>query len=499
MAGISKRDSMDAGISDSTKKPESPQITSKGTPSKCPLSLTTIPPSLRKRIYNHILDTELVNVGNPNVSYTHTLKNNALQFEASRTPFPICTSLFYANKQISEESRLFFYSKNLWVRFEIYTTDARHAKTMLEESGVLFAATKDDSISRSQQHALDMTLVEKNSSQKRATVMFPAQYLPRLINFMEQAGRTSKAWGKGHALFLTLKGVHGMEIASVQGDLLEGFRALTGLSKVVVDGKEILPGYAESLAESMMTDTFDVEAWFNSLKETLTRAREDQSGKNYQESVQQCRSAIIALTYGYLTRAELLHSQPEAFHKRIQRLRFDLESNLSASLLAASPVFMDSKPLEWLSLPSMPLATRHHTAAALLSAETASSHALSLATDSPSPSSNPWYRSLPPELIPPNKEAWFTDTDRAHAWLGLGKAHYAVGECLFAAGDLERAERILAEKAEPESNQHDETINTARSEVKVWFERARDGINWNVRPGSSLRKVAMLARNGYAD
>ncbi|PVI07136.1 hypothetical protein DM02DRAFT_353990 [Periconia macrospinosa] len=498
MSDINKRDSMDAGISEITKKFADAQITQKdveGATSQHLVSLTSLPPSVRNRIYSYVLDTELVNVGNPNVSYTHELTNNTLHFKASRPPFPICSSLFYVNKQISEESRLFFYSKNLWVRFEMYTADARHAKNLLEDSGVLFAVAREDVIVRSQQHALDMMLVEKNSNQKRATVMFPAQYLPRLINFMQQASQASSSWTRGHAIFLTLKEVHGTEIASVQGDLLEGFRALTGFSKAVVEGKEIIPGYADGLAESMMAETFDVDTWFNTLNDILSRGEDQKDKKEYKSSIQQCRTAIIALTYGYLTRAELLHSQPEAFHRRVQRLRYNLERTLSASLLAVASPSTNAKPLDWLTTPSISSSTRHHTATALLAAETASSHALSLSTDSPSPSSNPWYRSLPAELIPPNKDAWFTSEEKARAWLELGKAHYSLGECLFAAGDLERADRLLMEEAGLKPG--DEVLMATRSEVKMWFERAREGIDWNVRPGSSLRKVALLAKNAH--
>lgn len=495
MAEINKRDSMDAGVSDIAQKLKNTQVTEKATGPRDPrksVNLTSLPPSVRKRIYSYILDTELVNVGNPNVSYTHTLKNNTLHFEASRPPFPVCASLFHTNKQISEEARLFFYSKNLWVRFEIYTADARHAKTILENSGVLFAVAGEDAIGRSKQHALDVTLVEKNSSQKRATVMFPAQYLPRLINFMEQASQASTGWAKGHALFLTLKEVRETEIASVQGDLLEGFRALTGFSKVVVEGEEILPGYADGLAESMMAEKFDVEAWLGALGDMLARSDEERNKKSYKASIQQCRSAIIVLTYGYLTRAELLHSQSEAFQQRIQRLRYNLERSLATSLFASCAASVDATPLEWLTLPSISLSNRHHTATTLLAAEAAASHVLSLATDSPSPSSNPWFRSMPPELIPPNKETWFTDLERARAWLDLGKAHYLLGECLFAAGDLERADRVLMAELEKNPDGNHE-IEAARAEVKEWFGRARDQIDWSVRPGYSLKKVAFLA------
>ena len=60
---------------------------------------------------------------------------------------------------------------------------------------------------------------------------------------------------------------------------------------------------------------------------------------------------------------------------------------------------------------------------------------------------------------------------------------------------MERADRALME--EIGSKPDDAESMAARSEVKMWFERAREGIDWNVRPGSSLQKVALLAKSAY--
>ena len=127
---------------------------SETAPKKRPLRLTDLPASVRNNIYKYTLDTELVNVGEANVSYTHSIKDGLLQFKASRSPFLVQTSLFYVNKQISREALHYYYSKNLFVRFEIYSADARHAKTMLEESGLLFSTASPDLLEKSKQHAL---------------------------------------------------------------------------------------------------------------------------------------------------------------------------------------------------------------------------------------------------------------------------------------------------------------------------------------------------------
>lgn len=243
--------------------------TSKGTR---PLGLTDLPASVRNKIYAHVLDTELVNAGQANVSYTHTLKDSTLHFAASRTPFPIQAALFYVNKVISEESRSFFYSKNLFVKLEIYSADARHAKTMLEESGVLFSVGRPEAVEQCRAHAMGLTIVEKGSAVKRASVMFPAQYLPRLINFMEQASNASGTWARGQALFLSVVNMYGLERSRVQGDLLELFRLLTNIGAVEVEGQDLLEGYAEGLQRSMVAATFDADAWLAGVVEMADRA-----------------------------------------------------------------------------------------------------------------------------------------------------------------------------------------------------------------------------------
>jgi hypothetical protein len=482
MATETKRDSMEAIISEVQTKLKETQINPHTSIPKRPLGLATLPPFVRDEIYAHVLDTELVNVNQPNVSYTHKIKKNLLHFEASRPPFAVDTALFYVNKQFSKEAISFFYEKNLWVRFEIYSADARHAKTMLEESGLLFSVAAEDKIEKCKDHALELKVEEKGSELKRAVVMFPAQYLPRLINFLDQAGRASKSWAPSHALFLTLLNTYGKDVASVQGDLLEGFRLLTGMGGVTVKGQKVLPGYAHGLQKNMQAANFDAENWLATVSSMFDRAKAAKEKKDYTTAVHHCKSAIIALTYGYLTRAETLHSQPEGFNKSIQRIRHDIELTLGTSLFAPynSVCGSTSPPLSWITNVGSSAESKAQIAAALLAAETALSHATSLATDSPSPESNPWFQSLPPELIPPSNGSWFTDIEAAQAWFELGKVHLAVGEPLFAAGDLERAERVLSE----------------HEGVGEVFDRAREAIDWSVRPGMGLRSVAAVARRG---
>lgn len=480
MTTETKRDSMDATVADVRVKLEETHIAPAKTQRR-KLGLTDLPPSVRNKIYAHVLDTELVNVGKPNVSYTHSIKNGVLQFRASRHPFPVQTALFYVNKQISREAVEYFYSKNLFVRFEIYTADARHAKTMLEESGLLFSTSDPRTVEASTRHAMDLTIVEKNSAQKRATVMFPAQYLPRLINFMDQASNASKTWAPFHALFMTVLNTYNLETSRLQADLLELFRLLTNLGAVTIDATNLLPGYASGLQSSMTSPVFSADAWLAAVTDMADRAVEARENKDYATSAQHSHAAIIALTHGFLTRPEALHSQPEDFHKAVQRLRWRCALGLATTLYTAHlPLPPDSTPLS------------RAAATDLLAAETAAANALSLATDSPSPASNPWFRTLPPELIPPNKAVWFTDDERGMAWYASGLVHLALGEPLFAAGDLERAERLWREDGAAEGEERG-----ARAEVVEAFERARGKIDWGVRPGSGLKRAVRIARGEH--
>ncbi|KAJ4297681.1 hypothetical protein N0V90_005575 [Kalmusia sp. IMI 367209] len=475
MVSGGKRDSMDA-TTDVTSKLESTHLQQPPSTKKRPLGLTDLPASVRNKIYAHVLDTELVNVGKPNVSYSHTIKDSIIHFKASRHPFPVQTALFYINKQISEEARHFFYSKNLFVKFEIYSADARHAKTMLEDSGVLFSVAGPEYVERCKAHAMDVTIVEKNSAQKRAVVMFPAQYLPRMINFLEQASGASGSWAPSHALFLSVLNTYGLEVPRLQGDLLELFRLITNLGAVTVDKANLLPEYAEGLQSSMMAATFDADAWIAAVTEMTDRAEQAHESKDYVTAAQHAQAAIISMTYAYLTRAETLHSQPESFTKTVQRLRWRTEIGLASILHSKHSALAASS--DWLTSASTPPEARKQAAIDLLAAETAASRALSLATDSPSPASNPWFRSLPAELIPPNKVEWFGDDETGKSWYVLGLLHMALGECLFAAGDLERAQGLC---------------KSVGQDVEAAFGKAREGINWEVRPGVGLRKTMKVA------
>lgn len=482
MATSAQQLPIDASATGLETKLKSTQITA--APKKRSIGLIDLPAAVRNNIYKYALDTELVNVGKPNVSYTHSLRDGSLNFKASRSPFPVSTALFLVNKEVSAEAQRYFYSKNLFVRFEIYTADTRHAKTMLEESGLLFSTAEPELLERAAQHALEVVLVEKNSSQRRATVMFPAQYLPRLINFLDQASRATSTWAPAHTLFLNVMNTYGFPVSRVQGDLLELFRLLFNFGGVTVDSKNVLPQYATGLQRDMTSAKFDPDTWLASVSELTDFADEARNKEDYTSATEHAQAAIIAMTYGYLTHPEALHSAPEDFSKRIQHLRWRTELGLGITLsLQHQPLTSTTK--NWLDTPSPSTAA---AATALLLAESSISRALSLSTDSPSPTANPWFLSLPVELIPPNKPTFFTDAERAQTWYVLGTVHTALGEYLFAAGDLERALGMWGDEG--------------REKVEKAFEKAREGIDgdrenmWvgRVRPGTGLKRAAALAK-----
>jgi hypothetical protein len=415
MAMTAKRDSMDATVNGLETKLKAASLDQ--PIKKRPLGLTDLPPSVRNNIYKYALDTELVNVGKANVSYTHTISDGILSFKASRPPFPVNTSLFYVNKEISKDALHYFYSKNLFVRLEVYSADARHPKTLLEDSGLLFSTSSPNHLEASKQHALELVMVEKNSSQKRATVMFPAQYLPRLINFLDQASRATSSWARNHTLFVNVVNTYSFPVSRLQGDLLELFRLLSNFGGVTIDSKNLLPRYAEGLSSNMTAPSFTAEAFLASVTELADLADEKREKEDYDLASEYAQATIISLTYGYLTHAETLHSQDEAFNKGIQRLRWRTELGLGISLSLPHRPVTGTKG--WLN--TRVLGTKERGAARdLLLAETSVSKALSLVTDSPSPTSNPWFHSLPVELIPPNKPTFFTDRERAQTWYALG-------------------------------------------------------------------------------
>lgn len=460
------------------------------------IGLTSLPPSVRNSIYKYALDTELVNTGLPNVSYAPSLDNTTgfLHFRPSRPPFPVATSLFYVNKLISKEARLFFYASNLFVRFSICTSDARHAKTMLIDSGILFTVLSPETLDASAFHALDIFLVEKESKKNRAAVMFPAQYLPRLINFLREAGALTKSWGASRTLILEVRNTYDFPMSRLQGDLLEPFRVLKSLSNVTISPHHTLPHFTPGLRVSMMAASFEAHQWLDSLTELAdlsdaARITTSNGAANYTLSVEYAQAVIIALTYGFLTSAESIHGpeHAEETFRSIQRLRWRVELGLGIALSLQHRELDTHK--DWLIDSDLSLQTRREVARDLLLAESSISKALSLATDSPSPASNPWYLSLPVELIPPNKPTFFSEQERAQTWYALGIVHTSLGEYLFAAGAFERALSMWGS-------------GDGLKRVESAFEKARTGIEsdiegmfkGHVQPGSGLKRAARIAR-----
>ncbi|KAF3008986.1 hypothetical protein E8E13_011530 [Curvularia kusanoi] len=492
---LRKRDSMEASVETPiSTKPSAPRTDNSQL--KPHAELSSLPPSIRKAIYKYALDTELVNNGLPNVSYNNALDSatGLLHIKASRTPFPVSTGLFRVSKNISEEARSFFFASNLFIRLSIFTADARHAKTMLVDSGILFVGDSPIALDSSTRHALDIYLTEKESSKKRACVIFPAQYLPRLINFFREAGNVTKSWGRSRQLHLTLRNSYSYPLSRIQADLLEPFRVLKGFGSVIVDAEHTLPHYSAGLATCMTASTFDTEQWLATVTELADlsdAARETaiDGVANYALGIEYAQAVIVALTYGLLTSAEAIHgsSHAEDTFKTIQRLRWRVELGLGIALSLEHRALDTHK--DWLVSADLPLEQRRRAAADLLLAEKSISKALSLATDSPSPSENPWFLTLPVELIPPNKQLWFTQMERAQTWYALGVVHTSLGEYLFAAGAFERALGMWA------SRDGVEKVEAAFEKARMGIESDRAGMfAGRIQPGMGLRRAARVAR-----
>lgn len=476
----SKRDFMDAVLRGDSTKEKSKSVESNDQVPRP--GFGNLPPSIRNRIYAYALDTELLNRGQPNVAYTHSLHGGTLHFSASRSPFPgLCTALLYANKAIGNEARSFFHKKNLFIRLTIYTNDARNAKSMIKDSGLLFSVATPELIERSEQHAMDLSVTEKDSTHKRAVVMFPAQYLPRLINFLDQASRAAKNWATVRKIHIAVRNTYGFPIARLQGDLLELFRLLTNFGGVAIDGDALLPAYISGLKDDMKTPGFTATGFLENVLALVDGAEKAHNEGSFRNAADLAQSCIIALTYAFLTRAEALHAEPEAFTRNIQRLRWRCELVVAKALFALHQSDAN-KGGKWLSAPhsSQSAEKLAEIARNILAAETAASQALSIVTDSTNPTSNPWFQSLPVELTPTNKSAWFGDGERGMTWYVCGLIHAALGEHLFAAGDLERACGLCP---------------TGEGFAEA-FEKARGSIDWNVKPGSGIKTAARLAKGG---
>jgi len=296
-----------------------------------------------------------------------------------------------------------------------------------------------------------------------------------------------------HTLFLTVMNTYDFPISRLQGDLLEPFRLLSNFGGVTVDSKNLLPRYAEGLQSMMTEKSFTAESYLARVTELADLSDSAREKEEYILANEYANAVIIALTYGYLTHPEILHSQDESFSKSIQRLRWRTELGLGISL--SIPLRSLTSTKHWMHAPS-PTPEIKKAARDLLLAETSVSKALSLVTDSPSPASNPWFHSLPIELIPNNKPTFFTEREKAQTWYVLGTVHMALGENIFACGDMERALELWGK----ESGIDEE--DGLRGRIEEAFERARKGIDgdaesmWvgEIRPGTGLKKAARLAR-----
>ncbi|OCK75365.1 hypothetical protein K432DRAFT_174564 [Lepidopterella palustris CBS 459.81] len=429
-----------------------------------PLTLLTLPIEIRNRIYTHLLDTEYVNVGLPNVSYTHSLANSILHFRASRPPFPVSTSLFYVNRQLHSESTGYFYSKNLFIRLSLYMSDADLAWPLLS-NGLLFSVASPPKVAASTLHALDVSLVMEHSSVMRASVIFPAQYLPRLLVFLSLQNESNASWGPSHALTLSIRNTYAFPTVHLQGDLLEPFRLLHNLSRVEVSATHISPYYAHSLERDMTRPSFSASAWLAGVMEQKEQGNVWFRRGEYEEALQCYAMAVIMLQSTYRSRGEELEAQSSSFNKEVNRLRWQCECNIAFCGVQLGTEW-DGSSVE-----------HARTAQRLMTAESAAQNALYLVTANEA--QNPWL--LTAASVPENQADFYTDAERAKTWFRMGNVHAALKEWIWACGYFERAQE-LAPKDEA---------------IRKKFAEARDKVDGRVVPGKHYKRARNMAGRAW--
>lgn len=533
---ITKRDSMDAiniGKPPSTK----PGLDYLDSSSPSASTLITLPDSILNRIYAHLLDTELVNLGLPNISYTTpnssatSDQDDLLFFTASRSPFSVCTSLFYVCISLRKSALQYFYSRNLFIRLRVRASSKGIAESILLDSGMLFSTAKPQSKERCKQHVMDLELTvdpvsaataeslhtddthKMKAMQKRAEVLFPALYLPRLITYIADLQYRDHSTPLAHhkteiCTDIRLQHIYSHRISTLQTDVLEPFRFLEGISGVSLSAEKgiLLPEYGEGLKCSMLaSEGFSVESLLDCVSDLAARGtailKTQEEGRKADLAVEYAHTGVMILTSAYLMRGENILTLPESIIKEVQRLRWKCEVLAARALYAVHQQAVENETEDnWLFSARVTEKGKKTMARDLLQAERRATSAVYLSTTSYNPSSsppssaalrsNPWATAVPVSLIPPHSPAWFTDEERGEAWFLLGLVHAALGEYLFAAGDLERA----CAMATSEEGQRAVVMEKVEAYVQV-FGRVRERIYWGVRPGQGLSRAGRMAKS----
>ncbi|KAL8924536.1 MAG: hypothetical protein Q9208_004011 [Pyrenodesmia sp. 3 TL-2023] len=414
--------------------------------------LLRLPLELREKIYAYLLDTQHARPPRP-VKYHPWVQGGMLRFQATSPPYQICTAILRVNKQIHLESINTFHSSNLFVRLSLYNDDIYWAQSILEDVEIGFVCTNPDLVSKINRHALDVKIIQEKSRILRCQVIFPAHFLPRFLDFLQEMCDILPKWGKEHAIHLSLRHKYRTGPAATERLLLEPWRSLHGISNVVVSTGAVSAGYASSLQTSMMS-RFNPERWLQSLVKMKEAGTEEFSKGHYNAAMDHYVKVIVLLESVFKTNhGKIMVSMSPRFNQAVNKLRYQCELNQAFCR-------MKGQKAPWEGV----FTSYSRWNEVILAAD----NAVDLAEDNET--HVVWGACAP--WIPANDKSGYTAAERSKARYRRASIMMEVGEWGFACSDLKAALRDAP---------GDVTVISA-------FEKAKEKYDPAVRPGAALRR-----------
>ena len=318
-----------------------------------------------------------------------------------------------------------------------------------------FVSTNPHRLSKMTSHALDIEISETpHNKRKRSVVLFPALFLPRLVNFLRQVCNPLPLWGRNHRFTLCLRdqssGKHHDSIRT----LLEPWRVLQGLSAVTVDTNLVGATYARNLEEAMTNREIKPWNWLKSVTEFQeSGARFLKNGELEDAfSASALVGTVMNNTFHNAALALALRKASSGFHKAASRLRFLSELDISLALAR-----LGSKDLWGTAL-------------------TAVNNAIDLAEDSGT-LYQVWMKgNVGAVFQPKNDTSWYSDEERSKARLARGSFMMAVGEHGYACSDFSLAKDLCPK---------DTAITQALDQAKGKYDA-------KIQPGAALQRAGLL-------
>lgn len=398
--------------------------------------LLRLPLELREKIYTYLLDVR--HVRNPSsFVYTSQVRGGKLRLIPSSKPFNFSTAILRTNKQIHRESLYIFHTNNLFVRLSLYNDDIYWTQVLFEGSELGFVSSNLPRLSTLTTQALDVAITMEDSRHLRCQVVFPALYLPHLIQLLESMCTALPQWSRDHSISLFLRHKYRSGPLAMENLLLEPWRALHGIHQVVVGTEVASPSLAQSLRASMMGSKWDPWTWLESVRRQKEMGAAEMRQGMYADKVGFFTNTIAVLEKLYSgPQYPALKAAGEEFDKAVNRLRLQCELNI---LLAAVKTLADCD----------------------LASE-AGDRVLSLVQGN----TDAWANTAP--QMPRNHVSWYTDVDVAKARYQRG---YLIMEMCFAGVFLDslpaaRHEFLCAQELNP----GDKGAEKALKEMEAWRE-----------------------------